>query len=230
LRLKEILDYLRLYRDEAKLQEEALGPYASLVRGLKEALDLLAEETLDAPELEDLEALAARLEALGFYPEEPHPLRFLFHRSPKAFSELYAEWRGEKRAKPLRHPQIRVDVLQGKALLERVLPQVRREVLVEGAWVYGQVRLKSGLFQGFRWKPRLDAEGNPIPEEVALEFPEGRVVLCLYHRAWGVRFLDERGEACPEWRPPAPSRSAPWWARERPCVTSSRAGVGRWNA
>ena len=209
LRLKEILDHLRLYRDEAKLQEEALGPYASLVRGLKEALDLLAEEALDAAEQEDVEALVARLEALGFYAEEPHPLRFLFHRSPKAFAELYAEWRGEKKATPLRHPQVRVEVLQGKEVLERVLPQIRREVLVEGALVYGQVRLKSGLFRGFCWRPRLDTEGNPIPEEVAVPLGEGQVVLRLHHRAWGVRFLDERGQVCPEWRPPEPLEVRP---------------------
>lgn len=203
LRLKEILEHLRLYHKEAKLQEEALGPYAPLVRGLKEALDHLAMEALEEAEQEDLEALVARLEALGVYPEEPHPLRFLFHRSPKAFAELYAEWRGERRAKPLRHPQVRVEVLEGKGLLQRVLPQIRQEVLIEGAWVYGQVRLKSGLFRSFRWKPRLDKEGHPIPEEVALELQEGRVVLRLHHKAWGIRFLDERGEACPEWRPPA---------------------------
>ncbi len=209
LRLKEILDHLRRYRDEAKLQEEDLGPYAPLVRELKEALDLLAEEELDAAEQEDVEVLVARLEALGLYPEEPHPLRFLFHRSPKAFAELYAEWRGERRPKPLHHPHVRVEILQGKELLERVLPQIRREVLVEGAWVYGQVRLKSGRFQSFRWRPRLDAGGHPIPEEVRLDLPEGPVALRLHHRAWGVRFLNDRGQACPEWHPPAPLEVRP---------------------
>lgn len=204
LRLQELLRHLRRYREDEVLPE-ALGPYKGVVRGLKEALDLLAEEELTEEELGDMEALVQRLARLGYYPEDPHPVRFLFHRSPSRFQELYREWRQEAHERDTRFPQVRVEVVRGQNAVERILPQLQREPLLEGARVYGQVRWKGGAFTRFSWVPRLDQEGNPIPEEVRVPFWDGReeeLVFRLHHQAWGVRFRDQAGRVIPSLRVP----------------------------
>lgn len=204
LRLRDLLAHLRRYREEGVLAGE-LGAYGEILSTLKEALDRLAQEELAEEELEDLEGLVARLEGLGFFPPDPHPLRFLFHRSQEALRSLYREWRGEK-SEAVRYSKVRVELLQGKGLVERVVPQMRPEPLLEGMKVYGRVRFRDGTFQGFIWTPRLDERGLPIPEEKRLMHQEGEVVFRLHHRAWGVRFLDSFGNPVPFWRYPEPFR------------------------
>lgn len=171
--------------------EEVPKGYRRLFAQLKLVFEaLLGSEEI--PDLENKDSVRSFLEAGGLN-LRPDPVAFLFHRSEKAFAELYRVLKGKPKPRvhrPRRHPQVRVEFVNTPADMDvEVVPALSSDLLIEGWKVYGEARLEDGRFKRFVWRPRLTEAGEPITEEVVVTFPEGKTVhFRLHHKAIGVRF------------------------------------------
>jgi hypothetical protein len=187
LRLAALKSALVQYRETGQVPEEA-KPYQKILERLSQALDLLLAEE-EPPGLEDQEAVLGFLREAGLHLGEPNPVRLLFYRSPGALRDLYQKLKGRPSSKKrFRHPQVRVEVLSAPRELSEIQAALEPGPLVEGWRVYGKVVLEDGRFRRFYWTPRYSQEGEPLPEEVRLVFPEGEEVrFRLHHKAFGLR-------------------------------------------
>ncbi|AFV77263.1 hypothetical protein Theos_2274 (plasmid) [Thermus oshimai JL-2] len=184
-RLRDLEEGFKRFFLEGKKPERE--PFPGFYQKLKEAMELL----LDAPEgldLCDREAVLAFLEGSGLRIRHPHPVLLLFHRSEKALERLWLHLKGKGRESQGRST-VRVEFLEAPPGDVRVRPlPPEAPPLLEGWRVHGEVALEDGRFRRFTWVPRCTPEGNPLPEEVEVAFPEGeRVRFRLHHRAWAVR-------------------------------------------
>ncbi len=184
-RLRDLEEGFKSFFLEGKKPERE--PFPGFYQKLKEAIELL----LDAPEgldLCDREAVLAFLEGSGLRIRHPHPVLLLFHRSEKALERLWLHLKGKGRESQGRST-VRVEFLEvplGDVRVRAALPGTLP--LLEGWRVRGEVLLEDGRFRRFTWVPRCTPEGDPLPEEVEVAFPEGeRVRFRLHHRAWAVR-------------------------------------------
>lgn len=188
-RLRDLEEaFMAFFRQGTEPETE---PFPGFHRKLKEVMELLLS-TPEVPDLTNREAVLAFLEGSGVRIRHPHPVLLLFHRSDKALERI---WRRLKDQVPRRETgaersrQVWVEFLEAPPGDVRVRPALPgAPPLVEGTRAYGEVLLEDGRFRRFSWVPRYTLEGDPLPEEVEVAFPEGeRVRFRLHHRAWAVR-------------------------------------------
>lgn len=180
--------FLAFFLEGTQPQEE---PFPGFHQKLKETMELLLDAA-EVPDLGDREAVLAFLEGSGLRIRHPHPILLLFHRSDKALERIWRALKGEALGREPaagRFQGVRVEFLEAPPGDVRVHPALPgAPPPVEGARAYGEVRLEDGRFRRFSWVPRYTPEGDPLPEEVEVAFPEGeRVRFRLHHRAWAVR-------------------------------------------